>query len=419
MKKRIAFFGPLNPVPSGISDYDEELLPLLREYYDIDVYQTQNLDRKNVYSHGDFLIRNRRNPYDLNLYQVGNSLVHEFAYGYLFQFPGAVVFHDLCLHHSRAKMLLQRGLLDEYREEAKYAHPEATIVSELVPVGMGSDLLLYSYPFFRVVAENSLAVGAHTDWGISALQEFGTPAIKIPMAVRVEENSESNTSGELLIASFGFVTPEKRISTVLKVLQDLRLFYSNIRYLIVGRVAEHYDLGQEIEARNLQDIVSIKGHTSTEEFHRLMNRADIIINLRYPSAREMSATLLRAMALGKPVLMSRLKHLMEIPEDAAIKIRPENEQQELFHHLWQLIEDPKLRATIGNKARTYLQTYHRPEQMIGKYLELLETALERKKTFQPLALPAHLSNGRTMIRHYIRKTAFAGKNSSLLELLPE
>jgi glycosyltransferase involved in cell wall biosynthesis len=197
------------------------------------------------------------------------------------------------------------------------------------------------------------------------------------------------------------------------------LFYSNIRYLIVGRVAEHYDLGQEIEARNLQDIVSIKGHTSTEEFHRLMNRADIIINLRYPSAREMSATLLRAMALGKPVLMSRLKHLMEIPEDAAIKIRPENEQQELFHHLWQLIEDPKLRATIGNKARTYLQTYHRPEQMIGKYLELLETALERKKTFQPLALPAHLSNGRTMIRHYIRKTAFAGKNSSLLELLPE
>jgi glycosyltransferase involved in cell wall biosynthesis len=419
MKKRIAFFGPLNPVPSGISDYDEELLPLLDEHYDIDVYQTQNLDRKNVYPHGDFLIRNRRNPYDLNVYQLGNSLIHEFTYGYLFQFPGAVVFHDLCLHHSRAKMLLQRGLFDQYREEAKYAHPEASIVSELVPIGMGSDLLLYSYPFLRLVAENSLAVGAHTDWGVNELQQFGAPAIKIPMAIRVDENFKPSASDELVIASFGFVTPEKRVSSVLKVLQHLRWFYPKIRYMIVGRLAEHYDLIQEIKAMNLQDIVSIKGHTSSEEFHRLMNRADVIINLRYPSAREMSATLLRAMALGKPVLMSRLKHLMEIPEDAAIKIRPENEEGELFHHLWQLIEDPKLRASIGNKARMYMRMHHRPERMIEKYREFIETAVMRKKTFQSSALPAHLSAGHTMIREYIKKTSFAGKNSTLLELLPE
>ncbi len=346
-KKRIAFFGPLNPISSGISDYDEELLPLLRKHYDIDVFHNIDLDRENVYPHGDFLFRNRRHPYDLNLYQLGNALLHEPMYGYLFQFPGATVFHDLCLHHSRAKMLLQRGLFDEYREEAKYVHSEEPVVSELVPTGMGSDSLLYSFPFLRLVAENSLSVGAHTDWGVTQLQKFGVPAIKIPMAVSVAENTHNTSHDEVTIASFGFVTPEKRISSVLKVLQELRQFYPKLRYEVVGKVAEHYDLREEIVARKLQDIVVIRGHTSKEEFHRLMQQADIIINLRYPTAREMSATLLRAMALGKPVLMSRLKHLMEIPNDCVIRIRPENEKVELFQHLWQLIEDPKLRARIG------------------------------------------------------------------------
>jgi glycosyltransferase involved in cell wall biosynthesis len=416
--KRIAFFGPLNPISSGISDYDEELLPLLREHYEIDVFHNVELDRENVYHHGDFLLRNRRNPYDLNLYQLGNALLHELMYGYLFQFPGATLFHDLCLHHSRAKMLLQRGLFDEYREEAKYVHSEEPVVSELVPLGMGSDSLLYSFPFLRLVAENSLSVGSHTDWGVTQLQKFGTPVIKIPMAVSVDEHASQKSGDVLTIASFGFVTPEKRITTVLKVLQELRQFYPKLRYEIVGAVAEHYDLREEIDARKLQDIVVIHGHTTKEEFHRLMKQADIIINLRYPSAREMSATLLRAMALGKPVLMSRLKHLMEIPDDCVIKIRPENEKIELFQHLWQLIEDPSMRMRIGMKARSYMQSEHRPELMMEKYRELIETAFQRKSVFKPTSLPTHLLNRREMIRSYIKKTAFAGNDSTLFEWIP-
>jgi glycosyltransferase involved in cell wall biosynthesis len=336
-------------------------------------------------------------------------------YGYLFQFPGAVVFHDLCLHHSRAKMLLQRGLFDDYRHEAQYAHPEAPVVSELVATGMGSDLLLYSYPFIKLVAENSLAAGTHTDWGVAELQRHGVSAIKIPMAVSVDYGlSERNSKKETILASFGFVTPEKRISVVLRVLQELRPFYPNLQYRIVGEIAEHYDLRKEISERHLENVVELIGRTTKDEFHQEMKNADVVINLRYPSAREMSATLLRAMALGKPVLMSRLKHLMEIPGDAVIRIRPDNEEAELFHHLWQLIEDPKLRERIGNAARNYMQTHHRPEQMLEKYQQLIETALEKKQNFQRPNLPSHLSGKREMIREYIKKTAFSNRNSSLL-----
>ena len=84
---KIAFFGPLNPIPSGISDYDEQLLPLLREHYEIDVFVDGNVQQEHVFSHADFYRRNRLSPYDLNLYQMGNSLVHEYMYGYLFHYP--------------------------------------------------------------------------------------------------------------------------------------------------------------------------------------------------------------------------------------------------------------------------------------------------------------------------------------------
>jgi glycosyltransferase involved in cell wall biosynthesis len=252
---------------------------------------------------------------------------------------------------------------------------------------------------------------------VENLKKFETPAIKIPMAVDVSINSDTASANpaEIVIASFGFVTPEKRISWVLNVVKELRYFYGNIRYVIVGEVASHYDVAAEINARNLQDIVQITGRTSRHEFHQWMSRADIIINLRYPSAREMSATLLRAMALGKPVLMSRLSHLQEIPEDTVIRVRPDKEEIDLFHNLWQLIESQSLRERIGRKAAEYIQRNHRSDQMLEKYVELIETALERKSEFKSKNLPLHLSNSAEIIKKYIQKTAFANQHSGLLK----
>lgn len=232
--------------------------------------------------------------------------------------------------------------------------------------------------------------------------------------VSTDSNPLSSQPSEILIASFGFVTPEKRISWVLNVVKELAYFYNNIRYVIVGEVASHYDVADEIRARNLQEIVQITGRTSRQEFHRWMSRADIVINLRYPSAREMSATLLRAMASGKPVLMSRLLHLQEIPDDAVIRVRPDHEQADIFHNLWQLIESKSLREKIGRKAAEYIQSHHRSDQMLKQYVELIETALRRKSKFKPKSLPSHLSGSKEIIKNYIQKTSFADQKSNLI-----
>lgn len=417
--KKIAFFGPLNPTPSGISDYDEELLPLLRRHYEIDVFNAGNSIRENVYPHGTFIARHRQNPYDLNLYQLGNSLIHEVEYGYLFRYPGAVVFHDYVLHHARAKMLMLKAMFKEYREEIRAAHPEEPRLNTAVYGGMAGNLLLYYYPFVNLVLESSLAAAAHTDYIAQKLRATETPVIKIPMAVRMEDDSESSSlyPGRFVVASFGLATPEKRITSALLTLAELRWYYPSLLYLIVGDVAPHYLLQSEIKALGVGDFVEVTGRVDRAAFQRLMKRADVVINLRYPSAGEMSATLLRALAMGKPVLMSRLPHLLEIPPEAAIRIRPDREQEDLFHNLWQLVENPALRQSYGRAAVSYMQSFHRPEQMVEKYRELIETALQRKGTYRRPELPLHLRDGREIMRDYIRRTSLDGKDSELLDII--
>jgi len=129
----------------------------------------------------------------------------------------------------------------------------------------------------------------------------------------------------------------------------------------------------------------------------------------------MSATLLRALAYGKPVLMSRLQHLMEIPETAAIRIRPDHELEDIFHHLWQLIENESLRRRKGVAATKYIQENHSPEQMRTSYRELIETGIERKATFRIPELPLHLRSSKEIMREYVRRSSFGGNESTLLD----
>src|SRR5437773_1587984 len=102
---KLAFFTPLNPVQSGISDYSEELLLALsgatmggREV-GVDVfidrgYRPSNREitrRFDVLPGRSFERVARR--YDGVIYQMGNSPAHAYIYEALLRHPGVVVMH--------------------------------------------------------------------------------------------------------------------------------------------------------------------------------------------------------------------------------------------------------------------------------------------------------------------------------------
>jgi hypothetical protein len=116
----IAFVTPLNPIPNGLSDYSEALLPALAEHADITIYSEcgtpanpQIADRFEVRPVRQLLRHHAE--HDLRLYQIGNSPDHEHAFEMLRCLPGIVVLHEPFLHHGLRGV---SGL--RYRRELAY-----------------------------------------------------------------------------------------------------------------------------------------------------------------------------------------------------------------------------------------------------------------------------------------------------------
>src|SRR6266496_1193889 len=120
---RLAYFSPLNPQPSGISDYSEELLPDLASEADItlfvDGFEPSNADIRAAFTHHNY----RRDPtiletlgeYDAILYHMGND--HRYHAGILEvarDHPGVIVFHDFALQDFFLGLAQSRGRMEIY-----------------------------------------------------------------------------------------------------------------------------------------------------------------------------------------------------------------------------------------------------------------------------------------------------------------
>ncbi|HQU12400.1 MAG TPA: glycosyltransferase, partial [Acidiphilium sp.] len=98
-RKRLAFFSPMPPQPSGISDYSMELLPALAAHYDIDIVVEQtSIDKDGLPAsigvRSAAWFREHAHDYDRILYQFGNSPFHDYMFETLPAHPGMIVLHD-------------------------------------------------------------------------------------------------------------------------------------------------------------------------------------------------------------------------------------------------------------------------------------------------------------------------------------
>ena len=104
-----------------------------------------------------------------------------------------------------------------------------------------------------------------------------------------------------------------------------------------------------------------------------MELAHVVVHLRYPTARETSAALLRVLAQGRPTIVSDLEHLADIPADAALRADVADEEGEVFRGLLHLLERPELGQRLGRAAAAFVAHQHSAARCLAAY----EAALER------------------------------------------
>src|SRR5215207_7274565 len=178
---RLAWFSPMPPVRSGISTCSAEVVAELSRVHHLDVFvdSSSSAARAQLDLHAsraprsahDFIWQHYTRPYDLIVYQLGNSSHHDFVWPYLFRYPGLTVLHDAHLHHARAAALLREKRASDYRAEFAANHPDLRRdFAELAVAGFDTHLL-YAAPMTRLVVDASRAAAVHAPGLLSQLRE--------------------------------------------------------------------------------------------------------------------------------------------------------------------------------------------------------------------------------------------------------
>jgi glycosyltransferase involved in cell wall biosynthesis len=428
-RMRVAWFSPMPPVRSGIAACSADLVAALADDHQIDVYVDQPIASatpppaapSRCRSAHEFIWRHAREPYGLTVYQIGNSSHHDYIWPYLFRYPGLAVLHDGRLHHARAAALLRQGRADHYRGEFAANVPcVSRDAAELAIAGFDS-ALHYEWAFVGLVLAASRLTAVHSPILRRTLQDeypdapvtlvrlgHGTLLAAAETALRGQAARErlGIPPDAMLFGVFGGLTPEKRIDQILGSLEALLPHVPSARLLLAGPEAGHYDVRSTISARALGNRVTVTGFLERdEELTDAIAACDVTLNLRWPTAREISGPWLRCLAAGKPSVVIDLAHMADVPSldprtwtgggaDGAppitVAVDIMDEDHSLRLAMRRLAADPALRAALGAAARDYWAAHHSVAGMVLDYRRALRLAVDTPA--RPAGLPPHVSD---------------------------
>ncbi len=365
---KLAVFTPLNPARSGISDYSESLLPEIARHARVEVFIDDGYEADDFPEGVDITIRYwreyRPEDFDETLYQIGNNPFHVYAYETALKHPGVVLLHEFNLHHLVTAATISRDNWDAYIDEIAYEGDEAQLEharrARTLETGPDYD----SLPLNRRLIESAKAVIVHSEFMVGKVLEADPKANvrRIPHGAWIPEVNRHQYRSKLgidektpLIGVFGFLKPYKRIQQSLRAMKRLVRVEPRAKMILVGE--EHPDLPvrRMIEDFDLGEHVRVIGYAPIEEFVQWIGATDICLNLRYPTVGETSGTLLRALGLGRAVIVSDVGAFADLPQEICFKVPvDESEVEILFEYMNLLASRPDVARAVGERARHHV-----------------------------------------------------------------
>lgn len=369
---RLAFVSPMPPARSGIADYSAALVRELERLVQVEVI-------------AEAAAGFDASRFDVALYQVGNNPDHGFVYEMALRSPGVVVLHEANLHHLLADLTIRRGDWDAYLREAEYnGGAEALARAERVRSReAGPDY--HGLPMTRRILERARALVVHSRAVEEAVRATGFrgPLARIPHGAGTPEADRwayrerlGLGPSTLLIGIFGFLKPYKRVPEALRAFRRLLKLEPAARMILVGEPHPDFPVHSLIRTLGLEASVQVLGYAPIEDFVGYMAACDIVLNLRYPTVGESSGSLLRALGLGKPVLVSDVGAFRDLPDDVCLKVPVDGaEEAHIFEFLSLLATRPDWARELGARARQWVQRECSWDKVARAYASFLEDVI--------------------------------------------
>lgn len=372
---RLDYVSPLPPVRSGIADYSLDLLPELERLCELRV----------VGLPGDQVapeVAARWPPAAfaalgeggrLPLYQMGNNRYHAAVLAAAQRLPGVLVLHDFVLHHLLLDRTVGEGHSDLYPEELAAEHGwVGEAAGRVLRWRAVSQAAQFSLPALRRLLRRQRGVLVHSTWarGMVAEEDAEVRVRAVPMGIPLPPPADAAAAADFrrrhglpldrpVLGSIGFQTPIKRTEAVVAALASPGLEEAHL--LVVGEVAPIVHLERAARAAGVAERVHVLGFVPFAEFGAAIAATDLCVNLRYPTAGETSASLLRVMALGRPAVVSDYAQFAELPADVALRVPVgDDEAKALAAALRGLLADPARLHAMGQAARGHVRREHDP-----------------------------------------------------------
>jgi glycosyltransferase involved in cell wall biosynthesis len=377
---KVAYYSPLPPSRSGIADYSALLLPALEERLDLVIARP-----------GRF---HRAPRADVALYHVGNDAeAHGWIVDELRRRPGIVVLHEYVLHHLVVGLTFARGDAAGYLAAMER---EAGLVGRLLGYAVLDNKIppLWEtrpedYPLAGEVLDRATGLIVHSQYVEQRARDGGYrgpirrvahPAWPVPATAPAE------VGGGPVFGCFGHLNDAKRVPELLEAFEVVRSRRPGARLLLVGGASSRL---QRIE---LPDGVLREEYVPEERLWALMAACDAVVGLRSPTMGETSGTAIRALALGKPLVVSDVGWFAELSDDVAFKVPVDEHETETIAAALEALSDERVRGEMSTAALRLVEREHGLDRVAEQYAAAVE----------------ELSGGAAVDEHVLQDLAQAG-----------
>jgi glycosyltransferase involved in cell wall biosynthesis len=379
---RIAWFTPFS-TRSAIGEFSRHITDVLSEHAEVELW-TQ--DTPPLHPTDLRVIGFSSESPDLELLQQRDAIVYNMGdhlpfHGHIHavsqRYPGIVIMHDRVLHHLFAGLWLmgsepaRQTYVD--RMETFYGRrggdmARASLLGERQPV-WESDEEVLEYPLYEEALMHAIGTITHSeDQARDVRKRWLGPvrSLHLPCYAEVLQRTaalptlDARPNDRVRLLSVGHVNPNKQTHRVVEILAADPELAARVHYTIVGPT-DHFhayvaDLQRLVERHRNTLSVDILGWRDDEELERLMAETDVFINLRHPVMEGGSASLMRQLAFGRPVVCFDEGLFGELPPEAVVRV-PAGDFVAAAGALRELMFDEDRRRRIGAAGRSVAESY--------------------------------------------------------------
>ena len=393
-RMRLACVSPLPAERSGISDYTAQLLPVLSQWYDIDVVVDQKAVADDwISSHCKIRtvqwFKKNHAQYDRVMYHMGNSHFHQHMFDLLNMSPGVVVLHDFFLSGIQTHRELQGlwGKQHAWTQALHISHGYGAVKERLLANDPAE--VIWKYPCNLQLLQSALGIIVHSDYSKRLADQWYGPGSStdwavIPLLRQPAVNASRLDARKILnlpehafvVCSFGLLGQHKLNQRLLNAFLNSELAQSPVCHLIfVGQNHQGQygkDLMSQISTCSAHDRIHITGWTDTDTFSNYLNAADIGVQLRTLSRGETSAAVLDCMNHGLATIVNANGSMADLDSQSVWLMSDEFQDTELSQALETLWKDPIRRHSMGQVARQTVFIRHTPQVCAEQYKEAME-----------------------------------------------